>query len=230
MMAGALRVLVGAILTVLPLSAHAQEALYGKQAPRGSAFIRFANATAQAVTVSTEFTAETHLGTEPGDRVAPYTAVERASERSLTILAKVGAQEARLTYKLTPDSYATIVLEPGADGAVTIVPIVDQADFNQTRARLAFYNAAPACPAAALVLQPSGPAVFQDVPTGATRSRAINPVQASVRVDCGATPGPSTALAGLEVGNSYSLWFIQPGDMAALFATPDVSARYNPSN
>jgi hypothetical protein len=208
--------------------AHAQDALYGKQPPHGSAFVRLVNALPAAVTITTDFQAEAHLGTSPTDRVAPYTVVERAAERTLTITAKQGARTGRLNYKAPADGYVTLAVEADPGGNITIMPIVDQAEFNQTRARLAFYNLAPGCASATLGLDPSGPAVFQGLPNGSTKSRTVNPVQATVRATCSASAGPTLALAGMELGASYSIWLMQPGADMTLFLTPDVSARYKP--
>ncbi len=227
-------VLTGAILCVLggifAGAPHAQEALYGKQPPHGSAFVRFANTTPGAAMVSTDFQADLHLGLAPGERVSPYAVVEKAADRSLTITVKEGGHEGRLTYKAPADGYVTIVVEQDSGGNVVFVPIVDQADFNQTRARLAFYNAASGCASATLALDPSGPAVFQNVASGTTKSRTVNPVQATVRAACADSPGPTLALGGMELGASYSIWLIRPGADAMLFLTPDVSARYKPKS
>ena len=207
---------------------HAQEALYGKQPPRGSAFVRFVNAAPGAAVVTTDFQDDLHLGAGTGDRVGPYTVVERAAARSLSITAKEGGHEGHFTYKAAADGYVTILLEQAPNGAISFVPIVDQAEFNQTRARLAFYNAVPSCATAGIGLDPGGPAVFQDVASGATRSRTVNPVQATVRANCAGQPGPTLALSGMDLGASYSIWLMQRGAAPILFMAPDVSAKYKP--
>ena len=217
--------MIAAALIASAGAAHAQEALYGKQPPRGSAFVRLVNATPGAVAVTTDFQAEAHLGAGTADRVTPYEVVEKAATRTLTLTAKEGGHEGHFTYKAAADGYVTIVMQQNAAGAIVFVPIVDQAEFNQTRARLAFYNTAPACAAATLGLDPSGPAVFQDVATGTTKSRTVNPVQATVRASC-AQPGPTVALGGMDLGASYSVWLMQPDSKAILFMTPDALAKY----
>jgi alginate O-acetyltransferase complex protein AlgF len=146
----------------------------------------------------------------------------------LTFAAKEGGHEGHFTYKAAADGYVTIVMEQSPAGSITFTPIVDQAEFNQTRARLAFYNAAPGCASATLGLDPSGPAVFQDVASGATKSRTVNPVQATVRASCAGQPGPTLALGGMDLGASYSIWLMQPDGKPILFMTPDVSAKYKP--
>ena len=220
--------LMAALMTVSAGGVHAQEALYGKQPPRGSAFVRIVNATPASVIVTADFQDDLHLGAATADRVGPYQVVERAAARTLTMTAREGGHEGHFTYKAAADGYVTILLEQNAAGVVSFVPVVDQAEFNETRARLAFYNAAPGCASAAIGLDPSGPAVFQDVATGTTRSRTVNPVKAVVRASCAGQPGPSLALGGMELGASYSIWFMQPDAKAVLFMAPDVSAKYKP--
>ncbi len=208
--------------------AYGQEALYGKQPPHGSAFVRFVNATPGPVTITSDFEQDVHLGTAAADRVAQYAVVERAADRTLHASAGADGGSGRLEYQAPADGYVTILLERGAGGELTFVPIVDQAEFNQTRARLAFYNAAPTCSSASLVLDPGGAAVFQGVVNGSTKSRTVNPVQATVRAACTDGPGPTLSLAGMELGASYSIWLIQPGAAATLFLTQDSTARYKP--
>jgi hypothetical protein len=222
--------LIGASIATAGGAALAQEALYGKQPPRGSAFVRLVNATPAAAAITTDFQGEVHLGTAAADRVAPYTVVEKAADHPLTITVKEGGHEGHLTYKAPADGYVTIVVDQDPAGLVTLTPIVDQAEFNQTRARLAFYNAAPACASATLAVDPGGPAVFDGVAPATTKSRTVNPVQATVRANCAGKPGPTLALGGMQLGASYSIWLIQPGSEAVLFLTPDVSAKYKPKS
>jgi hypothetical protein len=222
--------IVAALVAASAGAAQAQEALYGKQPPRGSAFVRLVNATPGAAAVTADFQAEAHLGAGTTDRVTPYAVVEKAAGRTLTFTAKEGGHEGHFSYKAAADGYVTIVMEQTPAGAIIFIPIVDQAEFNQTRARLAFYNAAPGCASATLGLDPGGPAVFQDVAAGTTKSRTVNPVQATVRATCAAQPGPAVALGGMDLGASYSVWLMQPESKAILFMTPDVLAKYQPKS
>ena len=205
-------------------AARAQETLYGKQPPHGSAFVRFVSTLPQGVVVRSDGWGDIPLGTAAADRVAPYQVIENAVSRKLAV--NVGPSH--FTYQPQPDSYATLVLAKDADGAITMTPIVDKAEFNQTRSRIAFYNLVPACHAATLSLDPGGQAVFADVTFGDTKSRAVNPVQASVKAACPGGVASTLALGGLEIGSSYSIWFAEPGAEPALLLTKDASARYDP--
>lgn len=219
-----------AFLCLPATHARAQETLYGKQPPRGSTYVRFVNALPTPVTIKANFQADTRLGTSTADRVQAYAVVEQAGERLLSVTVKDGAQEGSLEFKVKPDGYVTVALEPGPGGKIVVIPIVDQAEFNQTRARVSFYNVTPACPAASLVLNAGGAVVFQGVATGAVKSRTVNPVQALVRAICAEEPASSLMLQGLEVGSSYSIWLVQPSAKAELFLTSDILAPYKPKN
>ena len=205
-------------------SASGQEALYGKQPPHGSAFVRFVSTLPQAVVVRGNWRGDVPLGTTAADRVAPYEVIENATSRKLAI--SVGPS--RFMYQPMPDSYATLVLAKDDSDAITMTPIVDKAEFNQTRSRIAFYNLVPDCKTATLVLDPGGQAVFADVTFDDTKSRAVNPVQASVKAVCPGSLSSTLALSGMEIGASYSIWFAGSTAEPALSLTKDSSARYDP--
>ena len=217
-------IVLAAVAVAVGQGASGQETLYGKQPPHGSAFVRFVSTLAQKAMVRGDGQAEIPLGTDITDRVAPYHVIENAASRKLAF--SVGPS--RFSYQPQPDSYATLVLAKDASGATTMTPIVDKAEFNQTRARIAFYNLVPGCQAATLALDPGGQAVFADVSFGDTKSRAVNPVHASVKAACQTGATSTLALSGMEIGSSYSVWFAQPGAEPALLLTKDVSAPYAP--
>ena len=206
--------------------ARGQETLYGKQPPHGSAFVRFVSTLPEGVVVRSEGRGEVPLGTTSADRVAPYGVIENAASHKLAI--SIGPTH--FSYQPQPDSYATLVLAKDGNGAITMTPILDKAEFNQTRARIAFYNLVPACQAATLALDPGGQTVFADVTFGSTKSRAVNPVQASVKAACPSGVTSTLSLGGMEIGSSYSIWFAEPGAEPALLLTKDASTRYDPND
>jgi alginate O-acetyltransferase complex protein AlgF len=118
-----------------------------------------------------------------------------------------------------------VLLHPVASG-IGATAVVDTADFNQNRSRIAFYNVVPDCPAATLALLPSGPAIFEGLPALGTRARSVNPVTADVRASCGPRAASPVALQGLEAGGMYSVWFMGSGSTVAGFVTRDTTARY----
>ena len=190
----------------------AQQFLYDPEPPAGSAFLRFVNAGPDALQLRPDFTAAHTLGTEPGARITPYAVVEGVAGRRLAL-------EGR-PITLRPGSFNTLIVTPDRQWLVT-----DQAEFNQLRARLTFYNATAGCADAMLALAPGGQPVFQGLAPGEGRSRAVNPAPARLRAVCAAGEAPEIALEGLEAGGMYSIWLMRPGSGTLAFMTRDTTER-----
>jgi hypothetical protein len=207
---------------------HAQETLYGKQPPPGSAYVRFANALDSGVTVKTNYQPDTHLGMSPANRVGAFSIIENAKDRPLDITVQDGHGASELHYAATAEAFVTFVFQRSDSGTITISPISERVDFNQMRARIAFYNAVPGCAAAALTIRPSGPEMFQGVVNATVQSRTVKPVKASVQTLCAGHEGPSLDLDGLETGASYSLWLTSLSQNDGFFLTRDAVTPYAP--
>ncbi len=217
------RAVVAALLSALP--ATAQEALYGVQPPAGSAYVRFANATAAPVQLSSPALPDQALGTADAARVTPYVVVEQVATHTLPVTLHSAGHTVSAELSLRPDAFATVLLRPAADGGVTATVVSDGAEFNQARARVSFYNATASCEGATLALVPAGTAVFTAVAPGAGRSRSVNPVTAQIRATCGGGAAPDLQLTGMEVGGSYSIWLMQAAATQA-FVSRDTTAAY----
>ena len=207
--------------------AAGQEALYGAQPPRGSAFVRFANATGNPVELRPDFLPAQTLGTAQGDRVSSYAVVERVAGRALELRLQGGDNTARATLQVAPDSFATVLVRNEA-GGLTATVSADSADFNQARARLTFYNATPDCPAGSLALVPAGAPIFTGVEAGSSRSRSVNPVKATVQAGCKGQTAADVPLENMEIGGSYSVWLMLPGTAPVTFITRDATLPYKP--
>lgn len=212
-------VLGGLAALLLALPASAQRFLYDPEPPAGAAFLRFVNATGAEVAVRAEQAAPRSLGTAPEARISPYTVIERVQGREVRVEYPGG----QATLRLAPGSFTTLLLVT-RDGRLAAEPVTDQAEFNQLRARLSFYNATGACADAELLIQPAGQAVFQGLAPASVRSRSVNPAEADLAARCG---GASAALRlqGLEAGGMYSIWLMRPGDAPVAFLTRDTTER-----
>jgi hypothetical protein len=205
--------------------AFAQQFLYEPSPPAGSAFLRFVNGLGAEATVTSGFLPAQRLGTTPEQRAGAYQVVERVAGRSLPIEIAAAGATARATLTAAPGSFVTVLLLPTAASGIEATAITDLTEFNQLRARLSFYNAAPGCAGATLTLLPAGQAVFADVPRNASRSRSVNPVSAQLRASCGEATAPEFALAGIEAGGMYSIWLMRPAGSPIAFMTRDTTAR-----
>jgi hypothetical protein len=204
-------------------AARAQESLYGAQAPRDSAYLRFANTLPADVTVRVDAQASRTLGTQPAQRIGAYTVIEAVEGREVVVTAEAGGRTTRAVLKLRSGSYVTALLQQGGDGAVALRSWTDNTEYNQLRARLSFYNAMPSCPRASLAIASNGSVVFPDVPMGAASVRGVNPVSTQLQATCAGQPDVPVALEGLEAGAMYSIWLMPDAKSApAAFLTRDV--------
>jgi hypothetical protein len=214
------RALLGvAAALLLALPARSQGFLYDPEPPAGAAFLRYVNATGAEVSVRAEQGAARLLGTANDARVSPYTIIERVQGRDVAVEFPGG----RRTLRLAPGSFTTLLLV-SRDGRVAAEPVTDQAEFNQLRARLSFYNATAACADGELAIMPAGTAVFRGIAAGAAQSRSVNPVEAELAARCGGEAAP-LRLSGLEAGGMYSIWLMRPGAAPIAFITRDSTER-----
>jgi hypothetical protein len=210
--------------------ALAQGQVYEPAPPQGSAYVRIVNTLPGEVQIQPDFLPAQRLGTEPAQRVMAYTVVENVAGRALRLDVIEGQRRGQGSLSVAPGAFVTVIIHRGAGGNPAITAVSEDTDFNRARARLAFYNALPDCPAAAVQLQPGGQAVFSDIPALQGRARSVNPVAAQVRTSCGARASAAFALDGLEPGGMYSIWMI-PGPHAAApqaFLLRDTTAAYRP--
>ncbi|CAH2602380.1 ABC transporter permease [Rhodovastum atsumiense] len=221
--------LLGGLLAGTP--ARAQHQVYDPLPPPGSAYLRFVNGLGDAVALRPDFLPAQTLGTAPEQRVSAYQVVEKVAGRTLGLRMQQGGQDSEARLTVAPGSFVTVILEASGEASgrgIDAVPVVDRTEFNQSRARLTFYNATPGCAAATLALDPDGPAVFQDVAPGSARSRSVNPVSARLKAGCDGQAAPAFALEGLEAGGMYSVWLMRPGEAPTAFLTRDATARWRP--
>lgn len=204
--------------------AQAQMLLYENRLPDGFAYVRFANTLPDALTVKPDgFADNVTLGTEGGTRVSAYYTVEKVAGRDLALDLKAKDTPSHATFQLKPGAFHTVLL--GWDGKAQVV--TDQAEINQTRARLAFYNAEPDCTAAGLQLEPSGSAVFSAVAPGSMRGRSVNPIaKAKVKAGCGTKSSVPIDLGELSAGGQYSIWLMAPAGTPVAFMSENTMAPY----
>ena len=227
-MRGVVRAALAAFAALLPAQVWAQAQVYDPVPPRGSAYVRLVNMLPGEVTARPDFLPQQRLGVAPAQRVMAFTTVENVANRQLRLEFQEGARRGQATLRIEAGSFVTVLLHATASGSLAATPVVDAPDFNRARARLAFYNAMPDCPAAAVLIQPAGPAVFENVPSLATRARSVNPVTAEIRAQCAERASPPFPLEGLEAGGMYSIWLLGGTPTPQAFVTRDSTAVWRP--
>jgi len=208
--------------------AKGQGQVYDPLPPPGSAYVRFVNSLDDDLEVRPNFLPSQRLGATFADRVTPYFVVEKVAGRDLVFMLKDATRAGQVTLRAEAGTFVTIVAQAGSGQDIGAVPVIDKTDFNQTRARLSFYNTTVGCPSATLALADSGTAVFQDVAPGSAKARSVNPVEADVVASCVGRKAPAFALRGIEAGGMYSAWLMPHASEATAFLTRDVTARWKP--
>lgn len=204
--------------------ARAQTMLYPDRLPDGYAYVRFVNTGAEPVTVRPAgFGEAMTLGTDGAARVSSYRVVEGVAGRELEAQVSAGGRSGRGAFAVEPGSFDTVLVGPD----MALAAVRDEAEVSQTRARLAFYNAAPGCAAATLQLDPGGRTVFAGVGPSAMRGRAVNPAE-KVRLRAACSTGQSAALDLGEIGagGQYSVWLMAPAGKATAFMSVNAIAPY----
>jgi alginate O-acetyltransferase complex protein AlgF len=203
----AARIIAGAAFVVaLPGLAHAnaddEASLYAPQPPANASYLRALNASALSAKVELSGSAVAQTLT-PGEATR-FSVVTQGTPVHVTV-----------------DGQA-LTLNGAADGAavgdaLTIALTHDAKGWHATRisgkygrvdglkATLHAFNFAPGC-SAKISLGADGPAVFDQMSTGAQISRAVNPVSATLVGQCGAAKSAPLTLPPLAAGDSYSLF------------------------
>lgn len=208
--------------------ARAQGQVYDPVPPRGSAYLRIVNGVEGELNARPDFLPAQRLAATPEQRAMAFTVVQNVANRQLRVEFQEGQRRGQAALRIEPGSFVTLLVHRAADGGLAATAIVDQPDFNRARARLAFYNGMPDCPAASLALHPSGPAVFEGVPALSTRARSVNPVSAEVRASCGDRTAAPVSLQGMEAGGMYSFWLIPGASAPTAFLSRDTTAVFRP--
>ena len=218
----------GAMFGPLNGPAAAQMMLYENRLPDGFAYVRFVNTLPEAVTVKpVGFGDPVALGKGESDRVSAYYTVEKVTGRRLEIDLTGTGTTGHATFELKPAAFHTILIGREPNGASAKV-VTDQAEMNQNRARLAFYNAVPGCVSATLQTASGGPSVFTGIASGAMRGRSVNPSSdVRLKAACGANPVAASLNVGrLEAGGQYSIWLMAPSGTPVAFLSENAIAPY----
>jgi len=180
------------------------------------------------ITARPDFVPQQRLGIAPAQRVMAFTMVENVANRKLCQESQEGGHRGQGTLRVEPRSLVTVMLHAGASGTLAAMQVVDATDFNRAHVRPASYSAMPDCPAAAVSINPAGPAVFGGTPSFDSRTRSVNLVASEIRGSSGERASASFALKGLEAGGEYSVRLISGAPVHSAFLTRDTTATYRP--
>jgi len=202
--------------------ASAQILLYAQRLPAGTVYMRLVNALPVAASIQTEFAGKVELGTDGAARVSPYFVSTTLGDKLVTLGVDEGGKTVTASFTPKSGAFLTIVLHRVGD-KVTAGVITDKPEYNQLRARLAFYNATADC-AGGTLAEASGPEIFKAIAPDAAAARGINPVAAKVVAGCAAGKAPVLNLGELQAGGLYTVWMMKPEGTLLSFVAHDTIA------
>ncbi|WP_426957411.1 ABC transporter permease [Muricoccus radiodurans] len=204
--------------------ASAQPMLYEQRLPEGFAFIRIANALPEGATIRPDFRDPVTLGGNGAERVSPYYVAEDVANRPVKFQVTIGGTTTEVQTTVKGGGLNTVILQRRGNELVA-TSVEDQQEYNQTRARLTFYNAVAGCDGGALALDPSGQSVFSGVGPMQGRTRSVAPAAAVVRPSCGNQRAANLDLGRLQAGGLYSVWLMAPQGQPTAFLVRDTITR-----
>ena len=171
--------------------------------PIGSAFIRVVNATAAPLSIAMDDFGAMQLGAGQGDRVAPFRVVEDAAKHPVHVTAEAGWRgcdpDLPRPRRTAPSPSWWSRARAGGWSCGRWSTRWSSTRFARAWRSTTQRRVARARP----VWRRSRPArtVFDNVAAGTTKSRTVNPVQATLRAQCGGQSSPDLALAGMAIGS-----------------------------
>lgn len=204
----------------------AEGRLYPSGPPNGVAYLRFANLSPSAVTV-TSAGGKLDLAASGAARVGEFDPVTPGTE--LTGTAAIGGKTAPVKVTLKPNEFVTVAITAGQDGAPSIALLREEpTDFNAQKSALALYNLDPQCAGATLTAGDDKTAVITNVTPGADGRRMVNPVNVALAVACGDNV-TKVDLGAMAAGERYSVFLFAPsGGARQTLALADKMAPFRP--
>ncbi len=188
-----------------------------------SGYVRFVNAAAGMVAVSTSGGGKLELGVADAERIGRFQAVP--ARQKLSAQVRAGDKSGEVEITVDPDEFVTLAVLADA----TTLALRDKPqDFNALKADIAFYNADPDCAGGLMKAGQKKAVVFSGIAPGALARRSVNPVQAVIEAACGETSaGAPVDLGTLNAGGRYSLIVIPDGAGGhRLIGSEDQRAKY----
>lgn len=186
--------------------ALAETQLYDTGPSEETSYVRFVNATDQALTV-VKGTAKVELSAKAEGRVSRFFPVKSGVKLSASIQGSGQKVESLVTGK--PWEYITVAVLPKGNKLETQLIRETPEDFNAMRASLALLNLDAKCAAGAMQGGAKSATILEKVSPFAVQRRLINPVKLAVTLSCG---GQDAALpldlAQLQAGERYSVFLL----------------------
>jgi len=213
------------VLCMAAKAAVADEALYPSGPPNGVAYLRFANMTPQAVTI-TSASAKITLPANAEERVRRYDPVNPGTELTGTV--QQGEHTAEIKLTLTQNEFATVAITQSTDGKLSATPLRETpSDFNASKSSLALYNLDPSCSDARLLAGDPNTVVISGIAPDKVGRRAVNPVDVALSAACPDNNAMPAKPGALAAGERYSVFlFAEGGRGRQVLALHDETAPF----
>jgi len=204
-------------------TAMAEEmALYPTGPSQDSSFVRFVNATDQAVTLTSSGAKKMILPTtQVNTNFYPIVAKSILKGSFST-----GKAQSDIALSVKPGEFASVIALTSPAGLKQVILREQPDDFNALKASIALYNTDSNCTNAGLNVVGRTVNLFEKVTAGNLQRRALNPVKISVQLMCNAQKiSVPLDLGLLQAGQRYSIFVLPSKQTSRLFFTSDNIAQ-----
>lgn len=206
------------LVLLAPLS-QAETQLYETGPSEETSYVRFVNATDQAVTV-VKGTAKVELSAKADARVSRFFPVKSGVKLTATIQAGSVKTESQVTGKAW--EYITIAVLPKGKQLETRLVRETPEDFNAMRASLALLNLDAKCAKGTLQGGAKSATILENVQPFSVQRRLVNPVKLTTTLGCGGSEaGLPLDLAQLQAGERYSVFVLTLNNTRQTFFARD---------
>lgn len=212
----------GLFLASISAAMAAEPQLYETGPSEESAYVRFVNATDQALDVtSSRGSAKVSLPVSGDGRVSRFFSVKAGTRLSATVQSDGHKAVVDVTGK--PWEYITVVVLPG--GATQLKSMLVREtpeDFNAMRSSVALFNLDAACTGAIMQGGAKHATILDNVKPFSVQRRLVNPVRLTATVGCGAN-GMDMDMSQLQAGERYSVFLLTLKNARQAFFVRDVN-------
>ena len=201
-------------------SLMAEPQLYETGPSEESSYVRFVNATGNAIEISSsKGSAKVALNTAANERVSHFFTVKAGVQ--LTASIQGNGRKVQVAVQGKPWEYITVAILPLDTKQFKTATVKETPeDFNAMRSSVALFNLDATCMKAAMHGGAKDASIFEDVRPFTLQRRLINPVKLNATVGC---EGSSIAvdMSQLQAGGRYSVFLVAEKNVRKAFFVLD---------
>jgi hypothetical protein len=203
--------------------AQALSHLYAPRPPAGSAYVRVVSAGTASINVRIGLNAPQQKISGGEQPATTY----RIVPGGIPLTIEIDGRAVKQTVAPVPDRFMTIVAKLEKDQFNLKTILEDAPPIDGLRAEVEFYNLIESCDGGLSVVD--GPRIFEPIPFATSRRRSINPVEALLFGECGASRSTLWTLSQLKPGDHFSLFLVGTSEHPKLVGQLDLTEPYRES-